>query len=271
MQLTVHDKAVYLNAGGVPWQSDKPWLCLVHGAALDHSVWVLYTRYFARQGYNVITPDLPGHGHSAGDVPTSIEAMADWLLDFLDVAIASVPGADAEHVKIAGHSMGSLVCLQAAASRPAIFSHLLMLGTAVPMPVGDALLKAAKDNHQAAVDMVSIFGHSFQSRLGGNPVAGINVLQTAMALLGSAPPGVMHLGLAACNNYTDGLDAASRVEAKSTLILGEEDMMTQPRGAKKLQQALSAETIMLPACGHMMLAERPEETLQAMLKALLDS
>lgn len=268
MQLTVQDKSVYVNNGGVPWQSDKPWLCLVHGAALDHSVWVLYTRYFARQGYNVITPDLPGHGHSAGEVPASIEAMAEWLLDLLDVVIASVPGSDASQIRIAGHSMGSLVSLQAAASRPEIFSHLLMLGTAVPMPVGDALLDAAKDNHQAAVDMVSIYGHSFQSRLGGNPVAGINVLQTAMALLASAPPGVMHLGLSACNDYTAGLTAAALVKAKTTLILGEEDMMTPARGAIKLQQALGAEKLLLAACGHMMLAERPEETLQAMLVAL---
>lgn len=268
MQLTVQDNAVYINAGGVPWQGEKPWLCLVHGAALDHSVWVLFTRYFARQGYNVIAPDLPGHGHSAGEVPSSIEGMAEWLLELLDVAIATVPESGNTEIRLAGHSMGSLVALQAAATRPASFSHLLMLGTSVPMPVGDALLNAAKDNHQAAVDMVSIYGHSYQSRLGGNPVAGINVLQTAMALLSSAPAGVMHLGLAACNNYKAGLDAAATVSAKTTLILGDEDMMTPPRGASQLQQLLGAEKILLPDCGHMMLAERPEETLQAMLRAL---
>lgn len=267
MQLTVQEKAVYLNMGGVPWESDKPWLCLVHGAALNHSVWVLFTRYFARQGYNLIVPDLPGHGASEGEVPSSIEAMADWLLELLDAAIATVPGASASEIRIAGHSMGSLVALQAASMRDS-FSHLLMLGTTVPMPVGDALLNAARDNHQAAVDMVSIYGHAYQSRLGGNPVAGINVLQTAMALLSSAPPGVMHLGLAACNNYTIGLAQAAKVKAKSTLILGEEDMMTPPQGALKLQQALNAKHLVLPACGHMMLAEKPEETLQAMLTAL---
>lgn len=267
MQLTVRDKAVYLNTGGVPWDSDKPWLCLVHGAALNHSVWVLFTRYFARQGYNLIVPDLPGHGASEGEVPETIEAMAEWLVELLDVAIATVPGASPNEIRLAGHSMGSLVALQAASLRDS-FSHLLMLGTTVPMPVGDALLNAAKDNHQAAVDMVSIYGHAYQSRLGGNPVAGINVLQTAMALLSSAPPGVMHLGLAACNNYTAGLDQAAKVKAKATLILGEEDMMTPPRGAAKLQQALKAQQQLLPACGHMMLAERPEETLQAMLSAL---
>ena len=45
-------------------------------------------------------------------------------------------------------------------------------------------------------------------------------------------------------------------------------MMTSPAGAKVVAKALNAETIILPNCGHMMLAEQPEATLQAMLKAL---
>ena len=38
MKLNLKSGSVYLNTGGVPWQDDKPWLCLVHGASLDHSV-----------------------------------------------------------------------------------------------------------------------------------------------------------------------------------------------------------------------------------------
>jgi len=256
---------IYLNTGGVAWQDDKPWLCLVHGASLDHSVWVLYTRYFARQGYNVLAPDLPGHGHSEGNVPDTIEEMALWLNGLFDeLGIA----ADSPSLSLAGHSMGSLVALHTASLKPQRFRKLLLLGTAVPMVVGDALLNAAKDNDQAAVDMVSIFGHSFQSRLGGNPVAGINILGAGMRLLQSAGPGVMYTGLNACNSYQAGLEAAAQVSASSTLILGENDMMTRPAGAKKIADALSAETILLTGSGHMMLAERPEATLQAMLKAL---
>jgi len=274
MQLIVQDKPAYINTGGVPWQPDQPWLCLVHGAALDHSVWVLFTRYFARQGYNVVVPDLPGHGRSAGEAPETIESMADWLLDVLDAAFATLgPDASAAAEKatsIVGHSMGSLAALQAAASRPGLFSHLVLLGTSVPMPVGDALLDAARDNHQASIDMVSIFGHAFQSRLGGNPVAGINILESAMALLAAAPPGVMYRGLSACNNYSGGLQAAAAVSARATLILGEKDMMTPPVGAVDVHKALGPEAglITLSECGHMMLAEQPEKTLQSLLEAL---
>ena len=164
--------------------------------------------------------------------------------------------------------MGSLVALQTASMQKNDIQRLLLLGSAVPMPVGDALLNAARDNDHASIDMVSIFGHSLQSRLGGNPVAGINVLGAAIKLMEQAGPGVMFGGLNACNNYTAGLEQASKVKAATTLILGEQDMMTPPSGAKAVAKALNAETILLPKCGHMMLAERPEATLQAMLKGL---
>jgi len=71
-----------------------------------------------------------------------------------------------------------------------------------------------------------------------------------------AGPGVMFGGLNACNNYTAGLDQAEKVTAATTMILGERDMMTSPAGAKLVAKALNAETIILPNCGHMMLAEQ---------------
>lgn len=262
MDITIDSRTVYINTGGIEWQDGRPWLCLLHGASLDHTVWVLYSRYFARQGYNVIAPDLPGHGRSEGAVPESIEAMGDWVAALLDKVTSG------GEVYLAGHSMGSLVALQTASLQANNIQRLLLLGTAVPMPVGDPLLNAARDNDHASIDMVSIFGHSLQSRLGGNPVAGINILGAAIRLMENAGPGVMFSGLNACNNYTAGLDQAQKVTAATTLILGERDMMTSPAGAKVVAKALNAETIILPNCGHMMLAEQPEATLQAMLKAL---
>ena len=44
----------------------NPTLMFVHGAANDHSVWALQSRYFAHHGFNVLAVDLPAHGRSAG-------------------------------------------------------------------------------------------------------------------------------------------------------------------------------------------------------------
>lgn len=263
MEVKLDGNSVYINCGGVEWQPQKKTLCLVHGASLDHTVWMLYSRYFARHGYNVICPDLPGHGRSDGAPLKSIESKADWLNRLL-AQVASDAG---ESVALVGHSMGSLVALHAAGTEPQRYTHLLLLGTGSPMKVGEGLLNAARDNHQAAIDMVSIFGHSLSSRLGGNPVAGINIMQSAMTLMAASAPGVMYAGLNACNEYQVGQKAASQVTAKTTLILGRHDMMTPTSTAVAIGEEMSATTIMLE-CGHMMMAEVPEATLQAMLTAL---
>lgn len=261
MQSVINHDSTYIATGGVDWQAGQPLLCFVHGASLDHTVWTLFSRYFARAGYNVMAVDLPGHGKTQSALLPSIEANADWLNALLDQAAA-------DRVALVGHSMGSLVTLEAAGRSPARVSHLALLGTAVPMPVGDALLDAAKQNSPVARQIVASFGHSFASQLGGNPVSGISVMNMALALMAKAGDGVMYNDMRACNEYTAGLEAAAKVTARTTLIIGSEDKMTSPNAAPKLAESFSDVTTDYLNCGHMMMAELPEETLQSLLRAL---
>ena len=89
-------------------EADAPTIVLIHGAAMDHSVWVYNTRYFLHRGYSVVALDMPGHGASEGELLDSVERMAEWV------------GRVVEHlgvgpVRVAGHSMGALVALAYAA------------------------------------------------------------------------------------------------------------------------------------------------------------
>jgi pimeloyl-ACP methyl ester carboxylesterase len=53
------------------------------------------------------------------------------------------------------------------------------------------------------------------------------------------------------------------------LILGERDMMTPPASAKELAAKFpAADMVVLKGCGHMLMGERPDETLDA-LKELI--
>jgi pimeloyl-ACP methyl ester carboxylesterase len=83
----------------------------VHGALHDHSVWTLLARWFAHHGHGVLAVDLPAHGGSEGPPCTDVEAGADWLLALLDAA-------GVRRAALAGHSMGSLIALEAAARAP---------------------------------------------------------------------------------------------------------------------------------------------------------
>lgn len=262
MEFTVNDQSVYVCDGGVAHQPEQPTLVFIHGAPLDHTFWSLNSRYFARNGWNVMAVDLPGHGKSSGAALASVEAMADWLAALLRVA-----GVEKAHV--AGHSLGSLVTLDFCGRYPEMAARGVLLGTAFPMAVGQPLLDAAKANDHAAIDMVALFGHSMASQLGANPVAGMSVYNMAVRLMERAAPDVMYTDLNACNSYASGLDAAQQVQCPMRLIIAKYDLMTPPRATKELMAVLpDAQSTIIENSGHMMVSEAPEATHQALLWAL---
>ena len=76
MELRVRDRAAFAATGGRPFDPALPTVVFVHGAGMDHSIWVLPGRWFARHGWNVLAPDLPGHGRS-GHRPAGRDGRAD--------------------------------------------------------------------------------------------------------------------------------------------------------------------------------------------------
>lgn len=269
MIIDYKNQAIFVGSGGAQWRAGLPTLVMQHGAALDRTVWVLLGRYFARHGYNLVIPDLPGHGASEGQALESIAESALWLNGLIEHVAQSHPIAT-DKLIYCGHSMGSLVTLEAASMQCEKMAKLVLLGSAVPMVVGDALLDAARNNDHAAIDMINMFGHAFGSRIGNNPVSGISAYNTMEALLERAEDGVLFADMNACNEYKNGETAASSIAGKvtSTVISGDADRMTPTKLGAKLAHTLEGKFTLLKDCGHMMMSEQPESTLLALKQAL---
>jgi pimeloyl-ACP methyl ester carboxylesterase len=258
MQLSVNGSDTFIATGGREFDPSLPTIVLLHGAGFDHSSWALHSRWFAHHGYNVLAPDLPGHGRSSGPPLPAISDMADWTA-------ALIEAAGAAKARLVGHSMGSLIALETAARHPTKVSALGLIGTAATMTVGPDLLKAAEANDRSAIDMVSIWGLGFQAELGGSLAPGLWMHSGAQRVLEQCRPGVLFNDLAACNAYQNALAAAAQVTVPATFILGERDMMTPAKAGKMLAAALpNSRTIVLRGAGHMMMAERPDELLAAL-------
>ena len=259
MQLSVNGIDSFVATGGRQFDSSQPTLVLLHGAGFDHTTWALHSRWFAHHGYGVLAPDLPGHGRSSGAPLSTIAEMADWTAALLDAAGAA-------KAWLVGHSMGSLIALETAARHPAKVSALGLIGTAATMTVGPDLLKAAEANEHGAVDMVSIWGLGYQAELGGSLAPGLWMHGGAQRVLEQSRPGVLFNDLAACNAYQGALAAAARITVPTTLILGERDMMTPAKAGRVLAAALpNSRTVVLRGAGHMMMVERPDEVLAALI------
>jgi pimeloyl-ACP methyl ester carboxylesterase len=259
MQLSVNGIDTFIATGGRAFDASQPTLVLLHGAGFDHTTWALHSRWFAHHGYGVLAPDLPGHGRSSGAPLSTIAGMAEWTAALLDAAGVA-------KARLIGHSMGSLIALETAARHPAKVSALGLIGTAATMTVGPDLLKAAEANDHGAVDMVSIWGLGYQAELGGSLAPGLWMHGGAQRVLEQSRPGVLFSDLSACNAYQGALAAAAKIAVPTTLILGERDMMTPAKAGRALAAALpNSRTVVLRGAGHMMMFERPDELLAALI------
>ena len=76
---------MFISTGGFDFDVNKPSIVLIHGSGLTHIVWSLHEQFYASQGYNVLSIDLPGHGSSEGPSLATIESMSDWIKSLMEV------------------------------------------------------------------------------------------------------------------------------------------------------------------------------------------
>jgi len=258
MDLNVDGRNVYAATGGRPFDPAKPAVLMVHGAGMDHTVWQLPARWLAWHGHGVLAVDLPGHGRSEGPALTSLADMVAWLGRVMDAAGVQKAG-------IVGHSMGGAIAVEAAATLPERVTRIALLGTAAAIPVNKALLDAARDTPERAYEMMTTWSHAAGAKMGGNPVPGLWMTGGSLALLARNAPGVLYTDLAACAAWSTGAAAAARVRCPALAVLAANDIMTPTRNGAELARLIpGSTTVTIPDCGHMLLAEQPDATLDAL-------
>jgi pimeloyl-ACP methyl ester carboxylesterase len=262
MKFIVNEHSTYCYTGGKPFDAAKPTLIFIHGVLNDHSVWILQTRYLANHGWNVLALDLPGHCRSAGKPPATVEDAADFVIALMDAA-------GLEKAALVGHSLGSLIALEAASRAPERISQLVLVGAAFPMKVSPALLEASLNEPMKALEMVNVFSRSTlappPSAMGpGTWVYGASMALGRRVLASNTRVNLFHAGFKACDSYTHGEAAMEQVSCPVLFVLGSVDQMTPPKAAQGLiQKARDGKVVILPG-GHQQMNETPEPMLAAL-------
>ncbi len=264
MRLRVNGVETYASTGVREPVAGRPWLVFVHGSGQSSLTWNQQTRRFAYDGWNVAAPDLPGHGHSAGEPLATIEEQADWLAAFMDEL-------DIGQAHLAGHSQGGLIVLELAARRPERVASATFIATGMAIAVNNALIKMAEtDPDQAYGAMLSWgfgpFGHAHDTSVPGTSLigAGTRVMQsnTKRALVAD---------LSANAAYAGGPDAAAKIACPSLCILAQLDRMVPAKVGGQLADTLADCTCeVLEGAGHMLPAERPREINAIMRRFFAD-
>ncbi|MDE0715229.1 MAG: alpha/beta hydrolase [Gammaproteobacteria bacterium] len=266
MKLSLEQQQYYAYTASREVDPALDTVIFVHGTAMDHSVWCHQSRFFAYHGYNALAIDLPGHGQSDGDSMDSIEGYARWLNELMG------PWLGRRHHLI-GHSMGSLICLEAAGDRHAKappLASLSLVGFCFPMTVAPVLLDAARDRPEEAYAMMTQWSHA--SPIGGEPNPGFWSTGNQYRLMENSRHGAVFTDLTACNTYQGAPGALEGTNCPILFLSGIQDRMAPCKLAKRTaDEHPSAEIALLPDCGHNLMSESPDGVRDALIRFIREN
>ena len=219
----------------------------MHGSGLTHIVWSLHEQFYASQGFNVLSVDLPGHGNSEGPSLKSIEKISDWIKSLmLKINI--------EKIIIIGHSQGGLVGIDFASRYPELIEKIVLVANSYKMPVNQDLIDLAEAGDEKAVLLMMKWGYEgSKAFIGGNPVK--KIVNSARDIRE-----VLAVDLNACNNYKNGESAIKQINCPTLCIFGDLDKMVPVKvGLKMSEQITNSETKIISDCGHMIIFEKAFE------------
>ena len=238
---------MFVSTGGMDIDKKKSTILLMHGSGLNHIVWSLHEQFYASQGFNVLSVDLPGHGNSEGPSLKSIEKISDWIKSLmLKINI--------EKIIIIGHSQGGLVSIDFASRYPELIEKIVLVANSYKMPVNQDLIDLAEAGDEKAVLLMMKWGYEgSKAFIGGNPVK--KIVNSARDIRE-----VLAVDLNACNNYKNGENAIKKINCPTLCIFGDLDKMVPVKvGLKMSEQITNSKTKIISDCGHMIIFEKAFE------------
>lgn len=254
MRVEVEGRGVFAAACGPDPRTAGRTTVLIHGAGLAPVFWTGQLAALANADTAVVAPALPGHGRpgsslaSEGPAPATIEAYADWLVGFLDAS-------GIERAALVGHSMGALIALETARTRPERVTSVAALGAAARMPVHPRLLADAHERPEGAIEAILAWG--FAPRHHGRP-PGIAMHELVRRIMAGGGEGVLASDLAACDRYERLAAEAERIDRPALVVTARRDRMTPAKAGADLARRLPcAELVEFDRLGHMAPLEAP--------------
>jgi pimeloyl-ACP methyl ester carboxylesterase len=229
-----------------PADLDKSSLSVVfiHGSGGDREDWAGQLDGLP-QVVNVVVLELPGHGQSDPPGETTVEAYAQWVVDFVEAL-------DLQKVVLVGCSLGSAITQWIA-----LFNHkpwlvgIGLVGAGARLRVHPAVLDGLRQEEQKALAMLSDFCLSAAT---GEPLRGR--LREKYVKISAE---LVHGDLSACNEF-DVMDSIHMVRLPTWILVGEDDQLTPAKYARFLNGAIEgSKLVVVSQAGHLAMMERPDE------------
>jgi len=229
------------------FDEEKSSILLMHGSGLTHIVWSLHEQFYASQGFNILSVDLPGHGNSEGPSLKSIEEISDWVKSLMNVL-------GIKKIIIIGHSQGCLVGIDFASRYPNLINDLVLVAGSYKMPVNQDLIDYAEAGDEKVILLMMKWGYEgSKAFIGGNPVK--KIINSSREIRE-----VLAVDLNACNNYKSGKESLEKINCPTLCIFGDLDKMVPLEVGNKMASMIkNSEKKIINNCGHMIIFEKAFE------------
>lgn len=228
-------------------------LVLIHGHPFDRTMWAPQLDSLS-VAMRVIAVDLPGYGESAGPGgKVLMRTMARAVLEQLDALGVG-------RFTVCGLSMGGLVAMEIALSRPQrVAGVILAATTAAPVTPAEVEQRLAAAESIEREGMVSVALDMAGKLFGPAARRDVDLVTSVFSMMMAAPPAGAAAALRGRAERPDYATLLRDLHPPALVIAGDHDVYSTAEVTAELVAALpTPEVVEMPGCGHLPNLEDPK-------------
>ena len=239
---------------GDDFKKSRPTILMIHGAGQSSATWEYQVDVLKdHDDFNLIIPDLPGHGKSEGSGYRSVKEYGNFIEDFADAL-------NLEKLVLVGHSMGGGMSLVFTLAYPERVYACVLVGTGARLRVSPETLLAVKNNYEVFCEVAPtrMFAGSSPDELKRKFAEGLR----------RTPQEVSYRDLMACDEF-DVMSEIEEIAVPTLIISATEDILTPVKYGEYLNRKIRGSMLHVTrGAGHFMMQERPDEFNLVLLEFL---
>lgn len=225
----------------------RPTLVLLHGVGLDHTVWGPVAQLLP--GFEVVTPDLPGHG-ARPPAPAGVT-----LADLADGVAGEIPAGS----HLVGFSLGALVAQHLAVHRPDLVASLTSVSS-VCRRTDEERAAVLGRLRTAQEDFAASATASLRRWYDGTGVAPEQVARTEATLLANDPASFVNCYRVFATADAEIAPQLGHIGVPALAITGSDDPGSTPEMTYRLAAAIpDCEAVIVTGARHMLPVQCPRE------------
>lgn len=256
MMITVNNRQGHTLAVQVQGQKDAPVIVFSNSLGTDHSMWQVQVTALADH-YLVVTYDTRGHGHSDVIADSTLQNLADDVIDIFDAL-------KIEKAHFCGISMGGMTALDLAIRHAERFLSITVANSAAKIWTAEGWNARAESVEQQGLAEIVKTTHTRWFSEHFDYAHDVLAQRTIQSL--AVTPAQGYANACRALAYANVTAQLNQIQIPTLIIAGQFDPVTTVADAEFMHQAIPHSQLDVLAASHLSNIEQPQVFNQALSK-----